>query len=138
MPKFGPRKIGRAQFELLKVRQAQKKKFGPRKFGAKKAAIMAQQLAEAEQAVAQEQPSAQVQEQRTSSPAPEGATTSVKQMAKALGENVALLDEFIELEQQRPNGARKTALKLFLGTELAKEDKARDEVIEQLQQLLKG
>ena len=71
-------------------------------------------------------------------PAPQGdrPTTSVKQMAVALGDNPALLDDFIALEKDRTGGARKTAVKLFLGTELAKAEDTREEVIADLQALL--
>lgn len=130
-PKFGHRKIGRAAFELAKVRAKQTKKFGPRKFGAKKAALMAAELAEAEAKAAG------VTAPAPTAPEGEAPTTSVKHMAIALGENVEHLDEFIGLEKARPGGLRKTAIKLFLGTELAKEENARDEVIAELQDLLK-
>lgn len=129
--KFGPRKIGQAAFNLSQVRAKQTKKFGPRKYGAKKAALMAAELAEAEAAA---EGVAVPKEPVVTEEIP---TTSVKQMAIALGENVEHLDEFIQLEKDRPGGVRKTAVKLFLGTELAKEDKARDEVIADLQDLLK-
>lgn len=127
MPKFGRRKIGNAAFELAKLKEGQRKKFGPRKFGARKAAIMDAQLAAAQAAVDEEK----------SPPQGDAPTTSVKQMATALGENPSHLDQFIELEKQRPAGVRKTAIKLFLGTEMQKEDAARQEVIDELQALLK-
>jgi len=132
-PKFGPRKIGQAAFARDQIRQSQKKKFGPRKFGARKAAQMAADLSRAEAA-------ADAEAARTA-PVPEdggeASTTSVKQMAAALAENHVLLDEFIGLEKARPGGPRKTAIKLFLGTEMAKAEDARDEVLDELQALLK-
>ncbi len=130
MPKFGFRKIGRAAFERDKLREKATSKFGPRKFGAKKAAQMKQELAEADAAVEAER-GAPAEET-----AADPATTSVKAMAVALADNGQLLDEFINLEKARPSGTRKTAIKLFLGTEMAKAENARDEVIAELQSLL--
>ena len=132
MPKFGPRKIGQAAFARDKIKQTQKRKFGPRKFGAKKAAEMARELHAAETAADLEARGAPAQADGGEAP-----STSVKQMAQALSENNALLDEFIGLEKARVGGTRKTAIKLFLGTEMAKAEDARDEVLDELQALLK-
>lgn len=124
--KFGPKKVGQAAFELSKVKARQTQKFGPRKFGAKKAALMRTELAEAE---------AKVNGDTTPAEAPP-ATTSIKQMAVALTENPTHLDEFIALEVARPGGPRKGAIKLFLGTEMSKDEGPRDEVLATLRGLI--
>lgn len=128
MPKYGPRKIGKAAFDLEKKTEVVKNKFGPRKFGRRRAAQMAAEIAVLEEAVAEEK--APVTEKPVE-PARvvEGDFTaaSIKQIDEALKENPALYEELYALELERPDGGRKGALRIFLAAEMALEGGPRDE-----------
>jgi len=128
MPHFGPRKVGEAAFKISKLKEQKTKKFGARKFGARKAAEMQAAIDAAEQEV-----EAPVVEETDV----EAATTSLKQLREALDDNPAVADELFELELARPNGPRAGAVKLFLATEMSREDGPRAERQAQLEELLK-
>lgn len=62
---------------------------------------------------------------------------SVAKIETLLGENPALLDQLFADELQRPEGARKTALRLFLKVETAKES-PRVGYVDHLHELIEG
>jgi len=130
--KFGPRKVGQAQFEKSKVAAKLTNKFGPRKFGKRKAAAMDAELAVAESVVEEEK---QVEPARVV-----GADTtaaSIKQIDTALQENPALYEELYQLELERPDGGRKGAFRIFLREEMSLEGGPRDERMADIEGLLK-
>ena len=131
MANFGYRKIGKAAFEVEKIKNVVKSKFGPRKFGARKAAAMAADLAVAESVVEAERvvEPARVVDDET--------MASIKQIDTALQENPALYEELYKLELERPDGARKGALRIFMREEMALEGGPRDERQAELENLLK-
>ena len=130
-PKFGPRKIGLAEFRRQQVTMKQKTKFGPRKFGHKKAAQRAVELAEVNAAA----DAAKVEQAPGPKPfkdEPEG-TLSIKQIGAKLTENVSLYEEFYQMELVRAEGPRKGAMRIFLAFEMGKDegpDEARLQAIE--------
>jgi hypothetical protein len=126
MPHFGPRKIGKARFDALQLREQATKKFGPRKFGKRKAAEMLSALEEAES--------------RVTAPVVEGeiAATSIKQLREVLSDNPTMADELYAAELARPAGPRKQAVKLFLSIEFAREDGARPDRQAELEGLLQA
>ena len=132
MPKFGPRKIGHAQFEAEEAREKVQSKFGPRKFGKRKAAEMAAAVAVAESVV---------EEERAVEPARvvdgEFTAASIKQIDVALKENPALYEELYILERERPDGGRKGAFRIFLAMAMALEGGPRDERMAELEERLK-
>lgn len=130
MPKFGPRKIGKAQFDLENKQEAVQSKFGPRKFGKRKAAEMDAEIAVAEAAVEEERA---VEPARVTD-APTAA--SVKQIDEALKENPALYEELYALELERPDGGRKGAFRIFMAMEMALEGGPRDERLAELESLV--
>jgi len=133
MPKFGPRKVGQANFEASKLREKAVKKFGPRKFGHRKAAQMKAELDAAEAKAAGLE---NVDLEPATAPVVVAAT-SIKQLDQALKDNPALYEELYKLEVARPDGPRKGALRIFLAAEMNLDGGPRDERLEQIQDLLK-
>jgi hypothetical protein len=128
MPHFGPRKIGHKQFELNKLKEEKTKKFGPRKFGARKAAEMQAAIDKAEAEVTGEPIPHPLEEQDAPTVVTdEMVTTSIKQIREAVANNPDAVDELWNLEQQRPNGPRVGAVKLFLAAELSRDDGPRSD-----------
>ncbi len=134
MPKFGPRKVGQANFEASKLRETAVRKFGPRKFGVRKAAQMKAELDAADAKAAGIEP---VDEAPPVTVDTTVTATSIKQVDEALKENPALYEELYALEVARPDGPRKGALRIFLAAEMNLEGGPRDERLEQIQDLLK-
>jgi hypothetical protein len=146
MARFGPRKIGKAAFELQeKKHKVLKSKFGPRKYGKKKAAKMAAELEELERAVVGESSGIPEATPPEAPPAPveparvvgeELTAASIKQIDEAMKENPALYEELYALELERPDGGRKGAFRIFLAAEMSLEGGPRDERMAELEELL--
>jgi len=128
--KFGPKKLGAAKFNLAKVQEKQTSKFGPRKFGARKAALRADELAAAKEAVLAEHAAKQAARAAPApepeAPAPAVAATpgslSISQIAEHLEENPALYEEFFQAELGRAEQPRKGALRIFLALEQGRDE----------------
>ncbi len=136
-PKYGPRKVGSAEFRRQQVTMEQKSKFGPRKFGHRKATQRAEQLAEVTAAAEVEKGVAQ--EPKVSKPfrdQPEGAL-SIKQVGVKLEENPSLYEEFYQMELVRAEGPRKGAMRIFLAVEMTKDGGPDEERLKAIEAVLK-
>lgn len=125
--KFGPKKVGAAKFKLDQVQHQQTSKFGPRKFGARKAAVRADELAAAKQAVASERAAKQAAKAPPAEPVPpppeqSTGSLSINQIGEHLEENPALYEEFYRAELGRAEQPRKGALRIFLAVEQGKDE----------------
>lgn len=123
MPYFGSKVIGKKAFERAeKIEKLNITTFGPKVAGDAHAELAKLDAAEK---------------------APQGPQTPsegsyrVEDIQKSLEENPALADDLYAAELSRPDGPRKTALRLFLQAEYQREGGLRGERQQEIEQLLK-
>ena len=133
--KFGPKKLGKAAYDLAVTKAVVVQKYGPKKFGARKIAEMHAAVTQAEQVVDDEK--APAVEGKAVDTANVTGTTSIKQIDQALQDNPAVYEEMYALEMRRIEGPRKGAMRLFMAAEMARNGGPREDRMAEIEAFLK-